>query len=209
MVILIDEYDKPLLQAIGNEELQDEYRSILKTFYGNLKSQDGNIKFALLTGVTKNSTPISWASPTARWSKASFRICSPSYYYYYTPESGKEAKAIIGHFIRDLRTGYAEQFMTRLQTFFEDADYRVAGKMEIYFQNAMYIIFRLLGFYAQVERATARGRVDVTLQTPDYIYVMGLKLDASAREAMQQIEDKAYAARCAKSASVSPPPPEA
>ena len=53
VVILIDEYDKPLLQAIGNKELQDEYRSILKSFYGALKSKDGCIKFAFLTGVTK------------------------------------------------------------------------------------------------------------------------------------------------------------
>ena len=53
VVILIDEYDKPLLQAIGNKELQDEYRSILISFYGALKSKDGCIKFAFLTGVTK------------------------------------------------------------------------------------------------------------------------------------------------------------
>ena len=53
VVILIDEYDKPMLQAIGNQVRQDAYRSTLKAFYGALKSQDGNIKFALLTGVTK------------------------------------------------------------------------------------------------------------------------------------------------------------
>ena len=52
-VILIDEYDKPMLQAIGDESRQQAYRSTLKAFYGALKSQDGNIKFALLTGVTK------------------------------------------------------------------------------------------------------------------------------------------------------------
>ena len=53
VVILVDEYDKPLLQAIGNEQLQEEYRSILKPFYGVLKTMDGSIQFALLTGVTK------------------------------------------------------------------------------------------------------------------------------------------------------------
>ena len=55
VAILIDEYDKPLIQALGNEELQDEYRNILKAFYGNLKSCDGYIRFALLTGVTRFS----------------------------------------------------------------------------------------------------------------------------------------------------------
>ena len=53
VVILVDEYDKPMLQAIGNNELQKEYRDTLKSFYGALKSQDACIKFALLTGVTK------------------------------------------------------------------------------------------------------------------------------------------------------------
>lgn len=53
VVILVDEYDKPLLQAIGDKELQDSFRSVLKAFYGALKSKDGCIKFALLTGVTK------------------------------------------------------------------------------------------------------------------------------------------------------------
>ena len=53
VVILVDEYDKPMLQTIGNEELQDEFRSTLKGFYGALKSKDGCIRFALLTGVTK------------------------------------------------------------------------------------------------------------------------------------------------------------
>lgn len=55
VAILIDEYDKPLIQAIGNEKLQDEYRNTLKAFYGNLKSCDGYIKFAILTGVTRFS----------------------------------------------------------------------------------------------------------------------------------------------------------
>ena len=53
VVILVDEYDKPMLQAIGNEKLQNEYRNILKGFYGALKSKDSCIQFALLTGVTK------------------------------------------------------------------------------------------------------------------------------------------------------------
>lgn len=52
-VILVDEYDKPMLQAIGNADLQDEYRNILKAFYSVMKTQDRYIRFAFLTGVTK------------------------------------------------------------------------------------------------------------------------------------------------------------
>lgn len=53
VVVLIDEYDKPILQAIGNGPLQEEFRNMLKAFYGVLKSADADLKFALLTGVTK------------------------------------------------------------------------------------------------------------------------------------------------------------
>ena len=56
VVILIDEYDKPLLQTMGvNEELNTEYKAVLKAFYSVLKSNDEYIRFAFLTGVTKFS----------------------------------------------------------------------------------------------------------------------------------------------------------
>ena len=53
VVILVDEYDKPMLQAIGNATLQEAYRGTLKAFYGALKSCDRYIRFAFLTSVTK------------------------------------------------------------------------------------------------------------------------------------------------------------
>ena len=53
VVILVDECDKPMLQAIGNEALQDSFRETLKAFYGALKSKDECIKIAVLTGLTK------------------------------------------------------------------------------------------------------------------------------------------------------------
>ena len=53
VVILVDEYDKPLLQAIGNEALQKAYRSKLKAFYSVVKTYDAKIRFAFFTGVTK------------------------------------------------------------------------------------------------------------------------------------------------------------
>ena len=53
VVILVDEYDKPLLDAVDNTVLQDELRSILRGFYSNLKDLDKYIEFAIFTGVTK------------------------------------------------------------------------------------------------------------------------------------------------------------
>ncbi|MGP1445467.1 ATP-binding protein, partial [Treponema sp.] len=55
-VILVDEYDKPLLQTMGvNEELNEHYRNTLKAFYSVIKTCDEYIRFAFLTGVTKFS----------------------------------------------------------------------------------------------------------------------------------------------------------
>ena len=53
VVILVDEYDKPILQTLSDPELQAEHRAQLKAFYSVLKTQDRYIKFAFLTGVTK------------------------------------------------------------------------------------------------------------------------------------------------------------
>lgn len=53
VVILIDEYDKPILLTLRDPELQAEHRAQLKAFYSVLKTQDRYIKFAFLTGVTK------------------------------------------------------------------------------------------------------------------------------------------------------------
>ena len=98
------------------------------------------------------------------------------------------------NFVEAVRKGKAEEFMTLLQAFYADSDYQLVGKLEVYFQNSLMMLFRLLGFYVQVERHTSKGRMDVTIQTKDYVYILELKVDKSADEALQQIEDKQYAA---------------
>ncbi|MGP1438610.1 MAG: AAA family ATPase [Treponema sp.] len=55
VVILIDEYDKPLIATLENEELQEQYRSTLKAFYSVIKSSNDYIHLSFLTGVTKFS----------------------------------------------------------------------------------------------------------------------------------------------------------
>lgn len=53
VVVLIDEYDKPMLSTILDEELSKAYRTILKAFFGVLKSAGQYLRFLFLTGVTK------------------------------------------------------------------------------------------------------------------------------------------------------------
>ena len=343
VVILIDEYDKPLLQAIGNEALQNEYRSTLKAFYGVLKSCDACIKFAFLTGVTKfgkvsvfsdlnnlfdisidhryaevcgiseqelyrdfNDSILALAEANGltkeeccerlrldydgyhfciegpgmynpfsvlntfaklRFSDYWFETGTPSFLVhqlkktcyplenmttedvatdtlnsidvmddnplpllyqsgyltirsydsefdtytlgfpnreveqgfikyllpFYTPKVTDKTRFSIKQFTLDVQGGRAEAFMQRLEDFFATGDYEVVGKAEKYFQNTLYVFFRLLGFYVDVERHTANGRMDTVIQTPEYIYILELKIDRTAAEALQQIEDKGYA----------------
>ena len=52
-MVLVDEYDKPIMDALGNEDLMDYFRNTLHGFYSVLKSQDDKLRFGFLTGVTK------------------------------------------------------------------------------------------------------------------------------------------------------------
>ena len=61
------------------------------------------------------------------------------------------------------------------------------------FHNAFYILMTLIGLDAKAEAHTSDGRIDLLIQTPEYVYVIELKYDASAEEALRQIEEKEYA----------------
>ena len=52
-VVLVDEYDNPLFNAIDDQNLVDAFRKILKTIYGVLKGEDAHIQFVFITGVPR------------------------------------------------------------------------------------------------------------------------------------------------------------
>ena len=108
--------------------------------------------------------------------------------------AGSESTLIVEQFVRDVESGGVEQFMCRMQAFFADTSYQVMGNAELYFQNAMYLVLKIMGFYIQVERPTSDGFIDAIIQTPNYIYIIACMLDRFADEAFQQIEDYHYAA---------------
>ena len=72
-------------------------------------------------------------------------------------------------------------------------DYKIVGDAELYFQNAFFIVMRMMGFYTKVERPTSESRMDMVIETKDYVYIVEFKLDGTPEEALQQIEDKGYA----------------
>lgn len=65
--------------------------------------------------------------------------------------------------------------------------------LELHYQNVLFIVFKLIGFYVKAEYHTSQGRIDLVLQTDHFIYVMEFKLEGTAEEALQQINDKHYA----------------
>ena len=101
-------------------------------------------------------------------------------------------------FVEEVIAGKVDDFFERLKTMFADIPYELARDREVHYQNILYIIFKLMGFYVQVEYHTSRGRIDLVLQTQDYVYIMEFKLNGSADEALAQIREKGYAAPFAK-----------
>ena len=95
-------------------------------------------------------------------------------------------------FVKDVRNGDINAFLKRLQSFFSDIPYELARDLELHYQNVLFIVFKLLGFYTQVEYHTSNGRIDMVVKTEQYIYVMEFKLDGTSEEALQQINEKHY-----------------
>ena len=114
-------------------------------------------------------------------------------FQYYVPGEQTSGITLISKISRALRGGKPDEMMRLLEGMFARANYQIQGDAEKDFQYAMYIIFELLGEYVQTERQTSNGRIDILLQTKDYIYVMELKMDGTADEALAQIEEKGYA----------------
>lgn len=343
VVILVDEYDKPMLQAIGNEKLQKQFRDTLKPFYGALKTMDGYIKFAFLTGVTKfgkvsvfsdlnnlddismrkdyveicgvsdqelhenldielhefaetqglsydklctklkeyydgyhfthnsigiynpfsllnafkykefgsywfetgtptylvkllkkhhydlermaheetdaqvlnsidsestNPIPVIYQSgyltikgyderfgiyrlgfPNREVEEGFIRFLFP----FYANVNKVESPFEVQKFVREVETGDYDSFFHRLQSFFADTTYEVIREQELHYENVLFIVFKLVGFYTKVEYHTNNGRVDLILQTDKFIYIMEFKLNGTAEEALQQINNKRYA----------------
>jgi hypothetical protein len=113
----------------------------------------------------------------------------PNYVYCRTSEH----KTVIRDFILSLRSGDANRFMQLMQGLLAGIPYELVRDMENHYQNVMYIITRLMGFYVQAEYRTSRGRIDLLVRTDKYVYIIELKHDGSAEEALAQINSKDYA----------------
>ena len=95
-------------------------------------------------------------------------------------------------FIRDIEKGDAKSFMERLTAFFAGNSYMIQSDLELYFQNVMSIMLKMMGLYVKTEYQTSNGRIDILFDTDKYVYIIELKRDQSADIALKQIEEKGY-----------------
>lgn len=118
-----------------------------------------------------------------------------------------EPTTLISDFVRDVRGGKVKDFMKKLESFFAGIPYdhakkgkgtddvygtEIRGDKEVHYQNVMYVIMKLMGFYTHTEYRTSDGRIDMLVETKDFIYIMEFKIDSSAEEALNQIDEKDY-----------------
>jgi hypothetical protein len=111
---------------------------------------------------------------------------------YYTSIDKAQSAYSLTNLVKDIRAGRVDDFMRRLSSFFADTPYELVKDLENHYQNVLFIVAKLMGFYVRAEYHTSQGRIDMVLQTADHTYVMEFKLDGTAEEALQQINDKGY-----------------
>lgn len=93
--------------------------------------------------------------------------------------------------------GNMDEALRLMQTVLSTVPYCDNTQYEGHYQQMLYLIFTLIGYYVDVEVHTPRGRVDLVLRTPTTLYLIELKLDATADTAMNQIGLKNYSERFA------------
>ena len=98
----------------------------------------------------------------------------------------------IFEFLEQLYEGNLDGALQKMQSYLASISNRLANKNEKDFQTVFYLIFNLMGAFIRVEEDSAIGRADAVLHMPDTIYVMELKFDKSAEEALRQIDEKGY-----------------
>ena len=110
-------------------------------------------------------------------------------------DTGSWARDMVGV----LKTGDLEQLRKLLTSFLADIPYSMRRKetereRERYFHYTFYLLMRMVSCYTvYTEKQQSEGRVDCIVETPNYIYIFEFKLDGTADEALQKIENKGYA----------------
>ncbi|MDE6379211.1 MAG: ATP-binding protein [Muribaculaceae bacterium] len=115
---------------------------------------------------------------------------------YLKPKRGT-VKNVIDGIMEGIRNGEPEKMMKSLDAYFAGIPYDLKMDNENNFHNAFYILTTLIGIDAKAEVHTSDGRIDLLVETPKYIYVIELKYDGTAEDALRQINENGYALKFA------------
>lgn len=119
--------------------------------------------------------------------------------FYVNRRTGSEGVMLISKCIAFLENGDVDGFMDILTSLLAGVPYSESrDDNKVYegrFRDVMYIVCKLMGMSVQCELHTGLGRIDMTVETDSYIYVMEFKVDKSPETALAQIEEKHYADR--------------
>ncbi len=108
------------------------------------------------------------------------------------PNILKDSNLDIYNFVKDLEKGDIDAFLKRLKVFFTTIPYDLNNKTERHYQTIFYIFTTLIGQYVEAEHRTATGRIDMLIRTSDHLYLFELKLNCTAQDALDQINQKRY-----------------
>ncbi|MCM1451239.1 MAG: ATP-binding protein [Clostridium sp.] len=104
-----------------------------------------------------------------------------------------DADILIKDFVKAVNKGEPEKFMKSLQSLLADIPYDQILNKELHYENMMFLVMKLMGFYTHTEYKTSSGRIDMVVKTDRYVYIMEFKLHGTPREALDQIKQKGYA----------------
>ena len=113
------------------------------------------------------------------------------YTYYVAPTLDYRATNI-WRISKGLLEDEPETSLQTLQAYLESIPYQDSRFDENHYTQMLYVIFSLLGLHVDSQVRTAKGRLDVVVRTEGHIYVMEVKLDRPAREAIEQIDSRNY-----------------
>ena len=127
--------------------------------------------------------------PNEEVKKGLFNVLLP---YYMQSRSGEEPKKLVGDMVMYFILGDADKAMKCMQAYFAGVHFKMKMDNENNFHNAFFLLMDLVGLETETESATSDGSIDITVRTDDYIYVIELKYDGTADQALRQIEEKRY-----------------
>jgi hypothetical protein len=104
-----------------------------------------------------------------------------------------ESTALSDKMTAALCGGDVDAAMKAVKLFMSKIPYDLFQKRENFFQSVVYVVFAMLGLDCRTEERIATGRVDMVVETRDFVYCFEFKLDGSAEAALAQIDSKEYA----------------